>query len=204
MNNWDRFFEEKLKQIFENKIDIVDIGSGLRISKTNGNRFDPKREWLIKYLAQVNYKTLDPVADFNPDIVGDIHNLPLADNSLDAIICLAVLEHVENPFQAFAEMYRVLKPDGFCFVYVPFLYYYHAQPGYYGDFWRFTEDGLRHLSKNFSKIEMQKVRNPIETWIFLSPLGRFKTFNTIAHFLDSLIDKEKSKQTSGYFVFLTK
>jgi len=55
------------------------------------------------------------------------------------------LEHVENPIKAAREMYRALKPNGYCFVYVPFLYYYHAEKGYYGDFWRFTEDSTKYM-----------------------------------------------------------
>ena len=92
---------------------------------------------------------MDPVPDYNPDIIGDIHNLPLENESIDAIICIAVLEHIKNPFKAFEEMYRVLKKGGYCFIYVPFLYRYHAQNGYYGDFWRYTEDSIKHLSEKF-------------------------------------------------------
>jgi len=204
MTKWDIFFNEKIKQIFENKKNIIDIGGGLRISKQKGNRFDPKREWIIKYLDKVNYKILDPVADYNPDIVGDIHNLPMGNDSTDAIICIAVLEHIENPFRAFDEMYRVLKKGGYCFIYVPFIYYYHAQPGYYGDFWRYTEDGVRHLSRKFASIEIQSVRWPLETWVFLSPFGRIKFLNTLARKIDVLLKKQNSKQTSGYNIFLTK
>jgi len=58
----------------------------------------------------VDYKILDQVGDYCPDIVGDIHNLPFLDNSQEAIICIAVLEHVENPIKAMEEMYRTLKP----------------------------------------------------------------------------------------------
>src|SRR3989338_5334770 len=106
MTKWDIFFNEKIKQIFENKKNIIDIGGGLRISKQKGNRFDTKREWIIKYLDKVDYKILDPVPDYNPDIIGDIHNLPLENESIDAIICIAVLEHIKNPFKAFEEIYR--------------------------------------------------------------------------------------------------
>jgi len=204
MAKWDEFFNEKIKQIFEEKKEIIDIGGGLRILKQKGNKYEPKREWIRKYLSTVNYKILDPVPDYNPDIVGDIHNLPLEDNSVDAIICIAVLEHIENPFKAFAEMYRVLKPSGYCFIYAPFLYYYHAQPGYYGDFWRYTEDSLKYLSRDFSSIETQNVRYPLETWIYLSPFGRIKFLNKLARLGDKLFKKQKSKQTSGYNVFLVK
>ena len=204
MSKWNEFFNEKIKLIFESKKDIVDIGGGLRVLEGKGNRYEPKRAWIKKYLDKVNYKILDPVPDYNPDLVGDIHNLPLEDNSIDAILCLAVLEHIENPFKAFAEMHRVLKPGGYCLIYVPFLYYYHAEQGYYGDFWRYTPDSLKHLSKDFSSVEMVNVRGAFETWIYLSPFGRFKIFNRLAQLVDRVFKKQNSKQTSGFNVFLTK
>lgn len=201
---WEQFFKNKITQIFEEKKDIIDIGGGLRILKESGNRYNPNREWITKYLNKANYQILDPVPDYKPDIIGDIHNLPLKDNSVDAIICIAVLEHVENPFKAFDEIFRVLKTGGYCFIYIPFIYYYHAQPGYYGDFWRYTEDGIKYLSRQFSSIEIQNVRYPLETWIYLSPLGRFNFLNLLARRIDILLNKQSSKQTSGYNVFLVK
>lgn len=201
---WDIFADEKIKKIFEEKKLIIDIGGGLRVAKERNNRYDPKREWIRPYLSKVDYKVMDPVPDFHPDIVGDIHDLPFEDNSVDAIICIAVLEHIENPFKAFEEMYRVLKKGGYCFIYVPFLYYYHAEVGYYNDFWRYTEDSLMHLSKEFEHVEIQKVRWPFETWIYLSKLGRIKILNTCARWLDVTFKKQKSKQTSGHHLFLVK
>ncbi len=131
---WEIFFEEKTKEIFSNAKLIIDIGGGLRIDKDKNNRYNPKNAWLIPLSQKVDYKILDPVDTYHPDIVGDIHNLPFDANTIDAIFCLAVLEHVENPFKAVDEMHRVLRPGGYCFVYVPFLYYYHAEIGYYKDY----------------------------------------------------------------------
>lgn len=204
MTKWDKFFEKKIKKIFENKKNIVDIGGGLRISKSQGNRYDSSREWILSYLKNVEYKILDPVGDYKPDVIGDIHDLPFEDDSVDAIICIAILEHVENPHKACQEIYRVLKPGGYCFVYVPFLFYYHAEKGYYKDYWRFTSDSIDLLFKDFSVIEKQSVRGAGETWIKISPLGRYKIFLLLANFLDKLFNKVKSQQVSGYNIFLEK
>ena len=201
---WDVFFEEKMRRIFSAKKSVIDIGGGLRIDKEKNNRYDHSREWLIPLTKKVDYKILDKVPDYHPDIVGDIHALPFDDNSQDALICIAVLEHVEDPALAVREMYRTLKPGGFCFIYVPFLYYYHAHQGYYKDFWRFTKDGLEHLTKDFSEREMIGVRGPVETLIRLSPLGRLKVLCSVGFYLDTLTGKLKSNQVSGYNVFLVK
>lgn len=93
---WDNFAHEKLKKIFDKKRLIIDIGGGLRIDEQKGNRKGDENSWLKSYLDKVEYKILDKVADFNPDFVADIHKLPFKDNSIDAIICIAVLEHVES------------------------------------------------------------------------------------------------------------
>ncbi len=204
MTPWDQFFKDKVTQILEDKDTVVDIGGGLRISKKKGNRFDPERAWVLPLLEKVKYLILDPVPDYEPDIVGDIHDLPFEDNSQESIVCLAVLEHIENPFKASSEMYRVLKPGGYCFIYVPFLYYYHAEKTYYKDYWRYTKDSLSILFKDFSKMEAAPVRGAIGTLVRLSPLGRFKFMEELAYFLDKVTGKIKTNQVSGYYVFLTK
>ncbi|MFC1734042.1 class I SAM-dependent methyltransferase [candidate division KSB1 bacterium] len=204
MTIWNNFYKEKITKIFTESNNVLDIGGGLRINKEKNNRYEKKNEWIIPLAKKVDYKILDPVPDYNPDIVGDIHDLPFDDNSQDSIICNAVLEHVENPIKASQEMYRVLKPKGYCFVYVPFLYYYHAEKGYYGDFWRFTEDSINYMFKDFSSIEIQRLHGATETWIKLSPLGRFSVFLFFARLIDVVSKKTKSNQTSGFFVFLTK
>jgi len=136
---WDDFKKEKLEKILNEKDSVIDIGAGLKAWKDKGDRYQTNN-W--PHLEKV--QVMDPVPDYNPDLIGDIHNMPFEDNTQDAIICHAVLEHVENPFVATKELFRVLKPGGYCYVYVPFLYYYHAEKGYYKDYWRFSKE--MHLS----------------------------------------------------------
>lgn len=204
LTTWEYFARKNLQKIFEEKKSVIDIGGGLRATRGKSNRYDKSQEWLNSYINKVDYKILDPVDTYNPDIVGDIHNLPFKDNTQDAIICIAVLEHVENPIKAFEEIYRTLKAGGYAFIYVPFLYYYHAEKGYYGDYWRFTEDSLRLLSKPFSSFEIMPVRGAIETWIKLSPIGRWELLHPLWRMMDKISGKINSKQVSGYNLFLIK
>lgn len=204
MTKWDTFFKERMQRILTEKPRLIDIGGGLRALKKRGNRFDPSRAWMAPLLSKIDYKVLDPVPDFGPDIVGDIHKLPFADNSEDAVVCLAVLEHVEDPAQAARELYRVLKPGGFCLVYVPFLFYYHAEVGYYKDYWRFTKDALELIFKPFSVKEFQSVRGALGTWLHISPLGRSKLLTALFRLFDRTLGKEDSRQVSGYYLFLVK
>lgn len=201
---WDSFFHEKMIDIFEKGGMVLDIGEGLRVRKERGNRYDPTRAWLAPYVEKVTYTVMDPVPDFKPDIVGDIHKIPLPSDSVESIICLAVLEHVENPLKAMEEMYRVLKPGGQLFLYVPFLYYYHAERGYYKDYWRFTYDTLEAWAAPFTSNEISHVRSRIETLCRLTPLGRFYVFILLARFIDHLLPKRESRQVSGYYQYLIK
>jgi SAM-dependent methyltransferase len=204
MATWDNFFKEKCIDIFTSVKEVVDIGGGLRVDGSRNNRTEKDRQWLWEYVKKVDYKILDPVPDYNPDIVGDIHNLPFENDSQEAIFCLAVLEHVENPLKAMEEMFRVLKPGGKILIYVPFLYYYHAHEGYYGDYWRFTYDTLNMFAKPFSKHEIEAVRLPIETLTRLTPFGRYRLPIWLAEQLDAIFYKKGSKQVSGYYLYLEK
>lgn len=198
---WTQFREERLKRIFTEKNKVIDIGGGLRVDPDKNNR-GKEISWLDPYLEKVEYLVLDKVPDYNPDIVGDIHNLPFEDNSVDAIICIAVLEHVEEPQKAVREMYRVLKPGGYCYIYAPFLFYYHPLKGYYGDFYRFTRDGFEYMTKDFKEVEIQNILGPIATAMNLFPFFSKRTH--IFQRLDGLLGKNGSNQTSGYDVFCVK
>lgn len=188
--------------IFKEKKDILDIGGGLRIDKKRGDRLEPKNFWLRNYLDKVNYRILDKTDKYSPDIIGDIHQLPLENNSVDAVICMAVLEHVEEPQTAVKEIHRVLKNGGYAFIYVPFLYYYHPMEGYYKDFYRFTYDGVKYLVRDFSRVEIQNVRGSLSTVSNLLPIFSKRTY--FFEVLDKLFKKEKSKQTSGFNILCVK
>ncbi|MFH0874143.1 MAG: class I SAM-dependent methyltransferase [Candidatus Komeilibacteria bacterium] len=204
MTPWEKFEVEKLTKIFEEKKDIIDIGGGLRIQPGQGNRCEQQRLWLKDKINSVNYKIVDKVADFHPDIVGDIHQLPLADNSVEAVICIAVLEHVEEPQKAAREIHRVLKPGGYAYIYLPFLYYYHPLPGYYGDFYRYTIEGARYLLREFSGFESVNVRGALETVNKLYPVKLSRLTRGLTRLLDRWLHKTSTNQTSGYNIFLTK
>ena len=196
------FYRTYLTKIFTEKKQVLDIGGGLRIPRANADRVQHEQEWLETLVAKVDYKIMNPVSDHGADILGDIHHMPFPDNSQDAIICSSVLEHVENPFQAADELYRTLKPGGYCYVFVPFLFFYHVPTsGHYKDYWRFTEDGVRYLFQKFSTIEVTPGRGATETWFRLNPLTQ--KFARLGGFIDRLLGKTKTKQTSARTLTLT-
>ena len=64
------------------------------------------------------------------DVRADAHCLPFADASVDSLLLVGVLEHVDDPVGVLAEARRVLKPGGLGYVAVPFLQMEHAAQDY--------------------------------------------------------------------------
>ena len=60
-------------------------------------------------LARARRDNRHPGASY---LLGDAHHLPFPDGSLDAVNCYAALYLIPDPFAAFEEMLRVLRPGG--------------------------------------------------------------------------------------------
>jgi SAM-dependent methyltransferase len=79
----------------------------------------------------------------DPEVVlGPLERMPFDDDSFDAALCNAVLEHVGDVDRSIRELARVVRPGGHIVVAVPFLQPYHPCPG---DFRRYTATGLAAL-----------------------------------------------------------
>lgn len=83
------------------------------------------------------------------NLIADPHSLPLPDESVDAVIIDAVLEHMIDPVMVANELFRVLKKDGLLYSDSPFMVPVHG--GQY-DFMRFSQLAHRRLFRNFSQI----------------------------------------------------
>jgi SAM-dependent methyltransferase len=91
------------------------------------------------------------------DLICDGHSLPFADESFDAVVCQAVLEHVADPARVVAEIWRVLMPKGLVYSDVPFMQQVHE--GAY-DFTRFTLVGHRRLYRRFEVLDAGATGGP--------------------------------------------
>jgi SAM-dependent methyltransferase len=91
----------------------------------------------------------DIYATTNVQLVADGHRIPFEGETFDAVVIQAVLEHVLNPSDVVAEIWRVLKPAGLVYAETPFLQAVHEGPY---DFQRFTESGHRWLFREFELI----------------------------------------------------
>ena len=153
-----------------------------------------------------NVQTLDVNEYENyPDIIFDLCGK--LDSSLinkyDKIICLAILEHVYNPFKAVENLEQMLTENGKIFGYVPFLYHYHAPKNLkFQDYFRFSKDALIYLFKDFSEITLFPVRGRLSTPLNILFAGRWKKYiekTPINIFLDKFFSDEKNlKQCSGF------
>lgn len=84
------------------------------------------------------------------DVVASVYELPFKNAEFDMVLCISVLEHLEDPPRAIKEMERVLRVGGRIIVSVPFMFPIHDSPD---DYWRFTKFGLKKLFSKGWKIE---------------------------------------------------
>ena len=181
--------------------DILDIGQGLR-----------------EYYSRLNARskiTLD-INDFGnyPDLLGDICGKIDKEfhGRFDHIVCLAILEHVYDPFSAVENLHLMTKSGGIVSAYAPFLYPYHAPKDLtFQDFYRFSKDGLSYLFREFSEVTLFPVRGRFSTGglVFFGRgwKRRFeKRFGTGINFLlDRFANNETNiRQCSGFNIWAVK
>ena len=111
------------------------------------------------YFRHVRYITADLAATgyhevSRLDLICNLSALPLAGDTFDAVLCTQVLEHVPDPQQVLAELYRVLRPGGRLFLTVPQSWELHEAPY---DYFRFTRYGLELMFQQagFERFEIQ-------------------------------------------------
>jgi SAM-dependent methyltransferase len=96
------------------------------------------------------------------DVLAIGQSLPFKDNSFAGILSLAVLEHVDDPFQCARELVRVLKPGGRLLLMIPFLQAEHGYPSHY---FNATRSGAIKLFEQL-EVESQTIHrsnHPINT-----------------------------------------
>ena len=120
--------------------------------------FDTATEW---------YKT-------RPSVFGDAQQLPFANDTVDHVLLLDVLEHLPAPDRCLAEIFRVLKPGGTLTIQVPFIYPIHDAPL---DFHRWTKFGLRGAADRagFLVSEEKTTGHPTETAALAANIAISKT-----------------------------
>jgi SAM-dependent methyltransferase len=108
-NGFPQTYEWALANIGEDAL-VLDCGSGDR-------KFADPRVVAFEYMP------------FElPNIFGDGHALPFADETFDIVFSQAVMEHMRDPYLASREIMRVLKPGGLVYAESAFMQPLHAVP----------------------------------------------------------------------------
>lgn len=91
-----------------------------------------------------DYVGFDVLPGNNVDVVGDAHKLSdyFEPESFDAVIALAVFEHLAMPWVVAEEITRVLKPGGLVLIETHFSFNEHESPWH---FFQFNKNGLESL-----------------------------------------------------------
>jgi SAM-dependent methyltransferase len=129
---------------------VLDVGTTHKFRK----EIEPFRPIFHEYVA-VDFHARSDYSELNVDIDADIHQLPFRNETFDGVLCIEVLEHVPDPSQAVSELHRVLRPGGVMLLTVPFMLGYHGKIGDYDDFFRFTDDGLYLLLREFKSVRVE-------------------------------------------------
>jgi SAM-dependent methyltransferase len=108
---------------------VLDVGCGVK-------------PYLPYFAGAREYVGVDVVPTEHADVVGAAEQLPLEDASFDVVLCIQVLEHVEDPARALRELHRVTRPGGRVLLSTHGTQVYHPTPH---DHWRWTHTGLERL-----------------------------------------------------------
>jgi SAM-dependent methyltransferase len=115
-----------------------------------GGRGKPYARFFVDRV--VNHYVLDVEPGASVDVVGDARCMPLADASIDVVLCTQVLEHIPDPIAVIGEIRRVLKPGGTLLLSVPSIFPQHGSPG---DYWRYMPQGLKWILRDFHNVMVQ-------------------------------------------------
>jgi ubiquinone/menaquinone biosynthesis C-methylase UbiE len=111
-------------ELFKSLLSLKDNDMFCEVGSGGGQALEIiKKSKVSYYPVDLSQKNLKTIANDAQSMVfpafADIYALPFKDNSFNKMVVSEVLEHLENPGQALAEIYRVLKADGIALISVP-------------------------------------------------------------------------------------
>ena len=110
---------------------VLDVGQSTR---AHFSLFERQR------IETMEVNRSEPLADIIDDICAPDRLQP---GRYDGIVCLSVLEHVYDPFEAMKQIHQLLPDNGYLLLHLPFLFRYHAPADLqFTDGYRFSRDGL--------------------------------------------------------------
>ena len=132
---------------------IVGEDSGLRILEIGSGRQDLGQDaYSMSHLfgARTDFVRSDVNPEFGHrivDLTADGH-----EPEFDVVLCVSVLEHIEDLSSATRGLHSLLVPGGRAIVSTPFCFPYHDEPA---DYWRFTMHGMQKVLRDFDPVEIR-------------------------------------------------
>jgi SAM-dependent methyltransferase len=101
----------------------LDAGCGSRVLEAD---LDPLEDWLVSHCKSILGMDVGITSHRNIESLlrGSLYHFPFSDNTFDLITCRMVVEHLDHPAEAFAEIARCLRPGGAFIVITPNLLNY--------------------------------------------------------------------------------
>jgi len=157
---WQRKkIDDVLKFIGSNCL-ILDIGSGSGMI----SKFASEKNIVVPF--DISKKCISNSLKLNPSlfgVVGDAMEIPFKDNSFDTIICVELIEHLQNPDKCMNEIHRVLKDNGNLIMTTP----------NYRSFWPLLEflwdefgRGRNYRFQHISKFNIDSIKNTLTKYNF--------------------------------------
>ena len=184
------------------KGDFLDLGCG----KMPYRNFLKKGSDIKSYTGVDIENCLEYDLNVKPDMYWDGETLHVEDQSYNSVLMTEVLEHCFTPSLILEEVQRVMKPDGFLLLTVPFLWPLHEEPH---DYYRYTPYSMRRFLEEagFKDIHIKKhgglhaaMSQIIAFWLYMLPVHHrirrvlsylLTPFILILCYLDKLFDKWK-------------
>lgn len=151
---------KKFVQGLKKNLKIINIGSGTKALRDD--------------VINIDFQPLAGV-----DIVADATALPFKNNSIDAVVCVYILEHAPDSQGIMKEIFRVLKPGGLLYLKAPFMMAFHSAPD---DYYRWTKSGLLKLAEDFEPLEIKVACGPSAAFVWIASewLATLLSFNFMA------------------------
>ncbi len=160
----------------ENKIKILDAGcgsGGVMLPLAYEKIFDV---YGIEIFIHSEIKEIREITKLNFHFIcANLSNIPHSNDFFDWVLLLDTLEHLKEPEAVCREIYRVLKPGGYCMITTPcrFRYLFRKDPHF--GIW-----GLLLFPNKVQKYLIEKILKKSTKYdvekIFFSPFSIFKLF----------------------------
>ena len=161
-----KFHYSYRRQLIDRELSKLSISG--RVLDLGGKKINKRGEFKPNAGSDWTYMNINPAE--GADVIANGEEIPAKDNSFDWVLCVEVLEFVQNPDRFIFEISRVLKSKGKLLLTAPFLYRVHGKPN---DLQRFTDQKLKKLTSQ--KFEIKT----------LNAQGYF--FTVLADFLKSAV-----------------